>query len=129
MSASGLIVTILLVTMVIVIIALPFLGSSRRKAAADEALLKQQDRVIAYYERALQNIRDLDEDHTLGKISEESYRQDRELWAQRGAQALKLLDQLTAENSQPADNLDSAIEQMVAQSRDKQAASTTQAQP
>lgn len=128
MSAGGLIAAILLVTAAALIIALPFL-SARRKAAADEALLKQQDRVIAYYERALQNIRDLDEDHALGKINEESYRQDRELWAQRGAQALKLLDQLTIENRHPADSSDDVIEQMVAQSREKQAASTTQAQP
>ncbi len=128
MSAGGLIAAILLVTAAALIIALPFL-SARRKAAADEALLKQQDRVIAYYERALQNIRDLDEDHALGKINEESYRQDRELWAQRGAQALKLLDQLTVENGHPADSSDDVIEQMVAQSREKQAASTTQAQP
>ncbi|KXK23632.1 MAG: hypothetical protein UZ15_CFX003000581 [Chloroflexi bacterium OLB15] len=128
MSAGGLIAAILLVTAAALIIALPFL-SARRKAAADGALLKQQDRVIAYYERALQNIRDLDEDHALGKINEESYRQDRELWAQRGAQALKLLDQLTVENGHPADSSDDVIEQMVAQSREKQAASTTQAQP
>lgn len=128
MSAGGLIAAILLVTAAALIIALPFL-SARRKAAADEALLKQQDRVIAYYERALQNIRDLDEDHALGKINEESYRQDRELWAQRGAQALKLLDQLTVENGHPANSSDDVIEQMVAQSREKQAASTTQAQP
>jgi len=128
MSAGGLIAAILLVTAAALIIALPFL-SARRKAAADGALLKQQDRVIAYYERALQNIRDLDEDHALGKINEESYRQDRELWAQRGAQALKLLDQLTIENRHPADSSDDVIEQMVAQSREKQAASTTQAQP
>ncbi len=128
MSAGGLIAAILLVTGTALIIALPFLQSAGRKKTADEAFLKQQDRVIAYYERALQNIRDLDEDHALGKLSEESYRQDRELWAQRGAQALKLLDDLTTENSEPTGDLDAAIEKMVAQSRDKRVASTTQAQ-
>ena len=127
MSPTGLIASILLLTLVIVIVALPFFQMMRQKSAVDDAAMKQQDGVIAYYERALQNIRDLDEDHALGKISEASYRQDRELWTQRGVQALKLLDQL-AESSEPAENLDAVIEKMVAQSRDKQAASTTQAQ-
>ncbi len=127
MSPTGLIASILLLTLVIAIIALPFFHTMRQKSAVDTAAAKQRDGVIAYYERALQNIRDLDEDHALGKISETSYRQDRELWTQRGVQALKLLDQLV-ESSEPAENLDAVIEKMVAQSRDKQSASTVQAQ-
>jgi flagellar basal body-associated protein FliL len=96
MSLAGLIAVLILIMVVLIIIALPFFSRSRTQAAGDAARLNQ-DRVIAYYERVLQNIRDLDEDRALGKISVEDHQRERELWAERGVQALKLLDSLSAE--------------------------------
>lgn len=94
MSIGGLIVGIILLTLVGGLIAWPYV---RRSAQAQNDLLatRQRDRLRVYYDRALRNIRDLDEDHALGKIPDEDYAAERELWMQRGIQAMKAWDMLT----------------------------------
>ena len=62
------------------------------KPSDDPLLEKQRERLLIYYERVLRNIRDLDEDHALGKIDEDEYTREREEWAQRGVQVLQALD-------------------------------------
>ena len=67
----------------------------------------------------LRNIRDLDEDHALGKMNEDEYAREREEWAQRGAQVLQALDTIAgrdviaptpAEDAAVDDAIDDAIE-------------------
>lgn len=94
MSIEGLVFAIFLATLVLIIVGLPLLGRSNPEAQKNAALDKQRERLLVYYERVLRNIRDLDEDHALGKIEPEAYTQERETWAARGVQVLKALDTL-----------------------------------
>ena len=96
MSIEGLIVGFVLLSVVVLIIGLPLL---RREAAFDSdaaQLARQRERVLVYYERVLRNLRDLEEDYTLDKLDNADYTYEREVWAERGVQALKTLEQLDA---------------------------------
>ncbi|MDX2161879.1 MAG: hypothetical protein SF162_11185 [bacterium] len=96
MSIEGLILGAILVTLTLLIIAAPLIARPEQRSTEDILIEKQRERLTVYYERALRNIRDLDEDHALGKIDPADYAADRELWMQRGVQALKALDELAA---------------------------------
>ncbi|MFN8527750.1 MAG: hypothetical protein U0670_03970 [Anaerolineae bacterium] len=115
MSIAGLVIGLGLITVTIVIAVLPLLGRQNR---TDTAIERQRERLIAYYERALRNVRDLDEDHDLGKIGDSDYAAERETWMQRGVQALKTLDQIDAQaspiNGTGETEIDAAIEKAVA---------------
>src|SRR3954454_23332311 len=121
MSIPGLLFALLLALFVLAWIAMPLLG--REGAKADDPLLdKQRERLLIYYERVLRNIRDLDEDHALGKLDEAEYRHEREEWSERGGQVLKALDTLagreviapTSTDDKAVDNaIDDAIEAAV----------------
>lgn len=116
MSLAGLLAALILTALVLAFIAAPFM---RRRAVPERrAADLQRERVLAYYERVLRNVRDLDEDHALGKLDEAEYQHDRELWVERGVQALKLLDSLDAGSggvsaSSDAAELDAAVERAV----------------
>lgn len=94
MSIEGLVVAVFITLLVLLLVALPFL-SRRQPKTADTLEGKQRERLLVYYERVLRNIRDLDEDHALGKIADGEYQRERELWAARGVQVLKALDTLS----------------------------------
>ena len=114
MSIAGLVIGLLLVLLVALYVFVPLLRSQYVSETAFQN--KQRERALAYYERVLTNIRDLDDDHATGKISEADYQQERERWMQRGVQVLKLLDNLEqddniVENRQAdAAEIDAAIE-------------------
>lgn len=119
MTIEGLILSLMMASIVILAVALPFLRRATGESRHDTDIAMQRDRIMAYYERVLQNVHDLDEDHALGKIDDEDHARDREFWTLRGAQALKLLETL---DSQPlagvtTGDLDDAIERMVARAR------------
>jgi hypothetical protein len=118
-TLEGLVVSLILASLAIGIVALPFLRRAGGVARHDTDAAMQRDRIMAYYERVLQNIHDLDEDHALGKITDDDHARDREFWAQRGAQALKLLDTLETQPlaGSTTGDLDDAIERMVARAR------------
>lgn len=119
MSIPGIVAGVALALLVLVLLALPYLRRAAEAPQADEAAQKQHDRVLAYYDRVLQNLRDLDEDHALGKLNADDYARDRELWARRGAQALQMLDNPASAplHSTSSGELDAEIEAMVAQAR------------
>lgn len=96
MSVGGLIGGLILLTIFLLVIALPLLNRSESASPDAELIDKQRERLNIYYERVLRNIRDLDEDHALGKINPQTYAADRERWSSRGIEALKALDQLDA---------------------------------
>lgn len=100
MSVLGLVISLGLFLSAIAVLARPFLRSRQTCAQAD-AQLRQHDRVQVYYERVLTNMRDLDEDYATGKIDEADYREEREVWAQRGMRLLRLRDSLDARQSLP----------------------------
>lgn len=132
MSIEGLLASFVIVGVVLWLVIAPLL---RREAGADQRvtqLARQRDRAQVYYERVLRNLRDLDEDHALGKLEDVDYAQERELWAQRGVQALRALEQLeagqmiapqSADDAEIDRSLDDAVEAAVAAFRHKGASS------
>jgi type II secretory pathway component PulM len=124
-SVPGLIAALALTALVILFIAAPFWRRSQASTAQAAADL-QRERVLAYYERVLRNMRDLDEDHALGKLDEAGYQRDRALWAEKGVQALRLLDTLEAGSpavlpSGDAAELDTAVERAIQAAMDSRA--------
>jgi cytochrome c-type biogenesis protein CcmI len=133
MSAEGLIAALVLTTVAVMIVVLPLLI---RGAEDDEASLsrKQRERLAAYYERVLRNLRDLDEDHALGKLDDADYQYDRAEWLQRGAHVLRALDALehptetahiplartTADDAAVDRAIDEAVEAAIQAYRNKQ---------
>ncbi len=116
MSTSGLIFALLLAAFVLMWIVVPLLQRESKTGSAAEDLLveKQRERLLIYYERVLRNIRDLDEDHALGKIDDADHQHEREEWAQRGAQVLQALDTLPArEVIAPSAADDSAVDSAI----------------
>lgn len=114
MSLEGLIAALVLTTITLIIIGRPLFAASTER---DTSTSRQRVRAQAYYERVVRNIRDLDDDHSIGKIATEEYQTEREIWVQRGSVVLKLLDDLeqTPLTSASADDaaIDAAIEHAV----------------
>lgn len=124
MSIAGLLITLVLSLAALAIVAVPLLRPAQRERAAAEYLRLQRDRLAAYYERALSNIRDLDEDMATGKINQGDYEAEREAWVGRGIRVLRALDQLDREGSLRVDgddeaSIDRAIEVAVAAYREE----------
>ncbi len=119
MSIAGLLIALVLSLAALAIVARPLLRPARRERAAAENLRLQRDRLAAYYERVLTNIRDLDEDMATGKINQGDYKAEREAWVGRGIRLLRAQDQLEREGSlgvggDDAARIDQAIEEAVA---------------
>lgn len=117
MSLPGLLMGLVIVVGVLLFVASPLLQRSR-VATTDELLIeKQRERLLVVYERVLGNIRDLDEDYTTLKISDDDYAAERELWVQRGIQVLKTLDEVDARHSITTsvmtDDIDRAIDSRI----------------
>lgn len=130
MSLPGLLFALLLTAFVLMWIVTPMLQRQRATPSEDALLDKQRERLLLYYERVLRNIRDLDEDHALGKTDEDDYQREREEWAQRGAQVLQALDTLpkrevlaeTPAEDRAVDNaIDDAIESAIQRHRQRNA--------
>lgn len=92
MSIFGLITAIVLLLVTLAYIVLPLL--QRETVDADVFRNKQRERALAYYERVLRNVRDLDDDLATDKISQEEYTLERERWMGRGVELLRMLDNL-----------------------------------
>ncbi|MCA9887599.1 MAG: hypothetical protein KC546_04465 [Anaerolineae bacterium] len=93
MSVEGLIITIGMLLLGLVGVTLPFMRG-REKVGDARALRIQQtrDALVTSYERVLATIRDLDEDHRLGKLNEADYQGERNYWADYGVKLLQLLE-------------------------------------
>ena len=119
MSIVGLLVSLLLASIAIAIVARPLFSSRRGRNPSEDSRQLQREQLQDYYERVLTNIRDLDEDFSTGKISAEDHQEEREIWARRGIQLLRALDESDEELSQDAatpdaERIDKAIEAAVA---------------
>lgn len=119
MSIGGLLFSVLLFGVVLALVMIPLMRSSQLSVGAFERRQRQQ--VLAYYERVLRNLRDLEDDHTTGKISEEEYQIERELWMGRGVQVLQVLNEGQTVPQEPAPelqrgaaDLDAAVEEAIA---------------
>lgn len=124
MSIAGLLAGTVILLLLITYVAAPFRTYNKRDSRG-VFIQHQRDRVLVYYERALTNVRDLDEDYATGKIGAEEYQREREVWTQRGIDLLKLLDQLDAQGSlllQPTSDeaaIDTAIEEAISAHRNR----------
>lgn len=97
MSSAGWLIGLILIAVVLLLVIAPLLGRGRQRP--DALSDRQRERLRVYYDRALRNIRDLDEDHALGKLDEDEYTAERAYWSERGIQALKALDQIATLNA------------------------------
>lgn len=88
MSLAGLLAALLLTLLALTIVAYPLL---RRREATGVPHSSPRD-LDTNYQRALINIRDLDEDFATGKLDARSYHEEREAWAQRGIELLRQID-------------------------------------
>ena len=109
MSMGGLLFFLLLLAGCALLIAGPLLRREPRNIkVSDQHFERQRERLIAYYERVLNNLRDLDEDHATGKMPEGAYWTEREEWTERGVQVLKTLDSLNDHSIVPDSARDDA---------------------
>jgi hypothetical protein len=127
-SIEGLIVSVILLTITLLLVALPLLQHETTFTADAARLGKQRERLLAYYERVLTNLRDLDEDHATGKMPDADYALEREEWVQRGIQVLRAIDSLhdnslitgeTTDDAAVDEAIDHAIEDAIENRRRK----------
>lgn len=102
MSIGGLIVSLVVVVLLLVYVLRPFFQRAEAldpaEAVDERVIARQRERLEVYYQRVLRNLHDLDEDYALGKLAEDDYRADRAVWAGRGVEVLKRLDQLDGQH-------------------------------
>src|SRR5215813_2222282 len=117
MSIEGILAGLVILAILLTWVGWPLLGRQKRTAANEILIQKQRERVLMVYERILNNIRDLDEDYSTGKMPDGDYQAERELWVQRGIQALKSLDELDARtmltSSTANEDIDQAIDRKI----------------
>lgn len=118
MSIMGLIITLIIAAAFVLWVAAPlFQRGTADFTQASDVIAHQRERLMAYYERVLRNIHDLDEDHAVGKLDKADYQRDRAVWVERGIRALKAVDDLESRLIAPeaADDaaLDAAIDRAI----------------
>jgi len=126
MSIIGLISAVVMLLIVVIFIAIPLL--KQQEQSAQSFSNKQRERALAYYERVLTNIRDLDDDLATEKIHQDEYEIERARWMERGVALLKMLDELdkthhivAKEDANDAE-IDEAIEQALSAKQRQQKA-------
>jgi hypothetical protein len=127
MSAQGLIISLVLSGIGLAWIVFPFLRRDQGIAVEDRSPRKQYEQLLHQYQQIISTIRELDEDHSTGKVQPDEYDRERPLWAQRGVKILKQLDQLEQEHpslcavAKPSDDqaIDDAIEAAISRYLDE----------
>lgn len=126
MSIEALVVSLTLLVIAALWIGAPLLSQTAQNLKG-EAKRKQRERFLIHYERLLNNLRDLEEDFSTGKIRPEDYQTDRELLVGRGIQILAALDNLNGASANASyknaaavdESVDKAIEEAVQAYRHK----------
>lgn len=107
----------------IFVTALPIIQNRKGLYTRKEYLAKlSYEELLTEYERVVAMIRDLDEDHNMGKIPPDIYYRERETWAAQGVILLQRLEKKggirkAQEPTQPVEvdeDLDHAIEEAIA---------------
>lgn len=121
MEFGSILLAIALCLLVAAFIARPFIEKAlpQGEAARASDLITQREAVLI-------ELRDLDFDHTTGKLAEDDYQTQRARLVARGAEILKALDQLpsAAPQTSIASPFDDEIERQVAERRQKLATTT-----
>ena len=89
MEMGSLILVLLVAAVGIAIVALPFLRG--RSAPVTESAVERQD-LVNDYARVVAALRDLEEDHTTGKIADDAYEAEKGRLTEQGVALLQALD-------------------------------------
>jgi hypothetical protein len=120
MDIGSLLLALALLLLVAAFIARPVVEQTASRTA-DEAASAAGD-LITQREAILIELRELDFDHAIGKISDDDHAAQRARLVARGAELLRLLDKLPADEAPgPAGDLDAEIERLVSARRKPQA--------
>jgi hypothetical protein len=113
MSIAGLVFGLILLLAAFIWIGSPLLRREKLRPDDNVVLQKQRERLLLIYERVLTNIRDLDEDHTTGKMQTADYESERETWVQRGIQVLKAMANMEEQHPTATIADDAAIDEAI----------------
>jgi hypothetical protein len=131
-STEGVIAAGVMVVIGLIWLAYPLLRRKSSTTAQELARQKERAALLTTYERTLASIRDLDDDHLTGKLSESDYEAERGQFAEQGVAVLQELEKhgikkpsksfkvpknkepLATNNVDPDAQLDDAIEQAIA---------------
>lgn len=96
MSITGLLIALGGFAVLLVFIAAPLW---ERKRASEPMLdvISPLDELNTAYNRIKSTLRDLDEDHALGKLDDDAYAVEREHWVSEGARVLAAIDRVKAQ--------------------------------
>jgi len=134
MSTEGTIAAVIMLIVGALWLALPVLRRKYASNTEELELQKQREILATTYERMLASLRDVDEDHLTGKLSDADYQTERGYWTEQGVAVLQALEKVggkkpgkvakAARSKQPAvalesaadpdEMLDEAIEQTIA---------------
>ncbi len=113
MTFEALGLSLALIAVVLLWIAAPLLRHKPRFADHGEAI--SIERLSVHYERVLTALRDLEEDYSVGKLSEARYTSEREYWVAQGIEILAELDRVGALSvaDQTVGELDAAVDHQI----------------
>ncbi len=122
MEPQSLILGILIAALAAVIVFWPFVSARREETVARSGGQAQEiEDLIARRDAIYAVIRDLDFDFETGKLTEEDYRAQRQIWVEQGVEVLKALDALRAAVPTPARNGHPPVESAAALNGDLEA--------
>jgi hypothetical protein len=114
MDIGSIFLILALLLLVIIFVSRPLLDRNRQ-ISADGEEEHQLSYLLAERDRMLNALQELDFDHALGKIPDEDYPSQRAILLQRGAQVLRSLDEIQAQESDQ--DLEERIEAAIAARR------------
>lgn len=123
MDLASLLIAAALILLVAMIIARPLI----ERATLPERQLTQAETLTAERETVVTALRELDFDHTTGKIAEEDYTVQRAALVAQGVTLLKQLDEISHQS--PAQLLDDELEAAIRAAREKIAKAPAVSQP
>lgn len=92
-STDFIILALIGVTPLLLVLVWPFFFGSQSKAKpASERAQNIEETLLVQRDSIYKTIRDLDFDYETGKLTDEDYRSQREMWVERGVEVLKALD-------------------------------------
>ena len=99
MELGAIFLLLAVLAIVVMFVVKPFTGQWRSHAKDG----REVSSLLAEYDKVLVSIKELDFDHSLGKIPEEEYLVQRSVLFQRGADVLRRLDEIQGAQPAPAE--------------------------
>lgn len=101
MSGAGLLGTIIIFSLSVLLLVMPFFTARKTGAAKTQSQqIRQRDELLTTYERVVAMMRDLEEDRLTGKLDDETYQREHAMWSDRGVQVLAKLDEMGMSKAQ-----------------------------